>query len=286
VEFLDMNPATIAPRFDGVNVSLDWIHRRDGETDFYFVANLGDRSASARVAFRATGRQPEWWDAVTGQVRDLPDFRMEQARTIVPLKFEAKQSHFVVFRRRAPEIGGSGRGANFPEAGVVAELTGPWEVTFDPRWGGPSAPVTFAKLGDWTQRAEPELRYYSGAATYRYRFDDRTPSEKPAANRMFLDLGVVKNLAAVRLNGMELGVVWTAPWRVEITAALKPAGNVLEIEVVNLWPNRLIGDAALPPEKRHTTTNVKKFKKDSPLLSSGLLGPVTLRAAPALVPSR
>jgi hypothetical protein len=94
--------------------------------------------------------------------------------------------------------------------------------------------------------------------------------------RLHLDLGKVKNVAQVRLNGKDLGVVWTAPWQVEITDAVKPAGNLLEIDVVNLWPNRLIGDAALPPEKRLTTTNVTAYTKDSPLLPSGLLGPVTL----------
>ncbi|MCH8167098.1 MAG: hypothetical protein IIC03_04115 [Proteobacteria bacterium] len=88
---------------------------------------------------------------------------------------------------------------------------------------------------------------------------------------MYLNLGKVKNLAEVHLNGADLGVVWTAPWQVDITSAVKPTGNELEIDVVNLWPNRLIGDAALPPEKRLTVTNVTKFKKDSPLLESGLL---------------
>jgi hypothetical protein len=92
-----------------------------------------------------------------------------------------------------------------------------------------------------------------------------------------LDLGDVKDLAQVRLNGRHLGVLWTRPFRVEITSAVKPTGNVLEIDVVNLWPNRIIGDAALPPGKRFTKTNIK-FKKDEPLLESGLLGPVTLEA--------
>jgi hypothetical protein len=94
-----------------------------------------------------------------------------------------------------------------------------------------------------------------------------------------LDLGQPKNLAAVRLNGKNLGVVWTAPYRVEITDAVQPKGNRLEIDIVNLWPNRLIGDAGLPPEKRRTRTNVTSFRKDTPLLPSGLLGPVQLRTA-------
>jgi hypothetical protein len=93
---------------------------------------------------------------------------------------------------------------------------------------------------------------------------------------MALDLGEVKYVAQVRLNGRDLGVLWTKPFRVEITDAVKPSGNLLEIDVVNLWPNRIIGDAALPPEKRFTRTNIS-FKKDDPLLESGLLGPVRLQ---------
>lgn len=151
-------------------------------------------------------------------------------------------------------------------------------MSFDPKWGGPES-LVFEKLDDWTTRPEAGVRHYSGTATYRQTFD------LPAAIRgtrqsVFLDLGRVENLAAVRLNGKQLGVVWTAPWHVEITAAMQPTGNKLEIDVANLWPNRLIGDAALPPEQRFTVTNVRKtYQSDSPLLPSGLLGPVRLMAA-------
>ena len=165
---------------------------------------------------------------------------------------------------------------NFPTLKPLAEIAGPWKVSFDPKWGGPGS-VVFETLEDWTKRPEPGIRYYSGTATYRKAFD--LPETSRGRNaRIHLDLGRVKNLAAVRLNGKDLGVVWTAPWRVEITEAVKPTGNRLEIDVVNLWPNRLIGDAALPPEKRLTKTNVTTYKKDSPLLPSGLLGPVVLQA--------
>jgi len=96
--------------------------------------------------------------------------------------------------------------------------------------------------------------------------------------RIYLDLGEVKNVAEVRVNGKSLGVLWTKPFRVEITGAVKSGKNELEIDIVNLWPNRLIGDDGLPPEKRLTKTNVREFTKDSKLLSSGLLGPVVLQS--------
>jgi hypothetical protein len=113
-------------------------------------------------------------------------------------------------------------------------------------------------------------------ATYKKTFDLLKDIRK-SDNRLYLDLGRIKNVTEVRLNGKDLGVVWTAPWRVEITDAVRPMDNRLEIDVVNLWPNRLIGDAALPPKKRLTKTNVKKFHEDYPLYPSGLLGPVTFQ---------
>jgi hypothetical protein len=279
VEFRDMTPATVGRRFDGVTVPLDWIHRRDGDTEIYFVANIGDRQASARVAFRTGNGAPQLWDAVTGQIRDLPEFKLENDRTLVPLKFEPKQSLFVVFQKgMAAKNAKNAR--NFAETRAVAELAGPWEVSFDPDWGGP-AKVTFAKLENWSKRPEDGIRYYSGTATYRKVFDLPGFQISDLQSRIFLDLGRVKNLARVRLNGNDLGVIWTAPWRVEITTAVREKGNELEIAVVNLWPNRLIGDARLPKEQRRTMTNVRKFEKPGlPLLESGLLGPVTLQTTP------
>jgi hypothetical protein len=163
---------------------------------------------------------------------------------------------------------------NFPVYKNDQELSGPWTVSFDPKWGGP-AKAEFAELVSWTRRTEEGVRYYSGTATYRKSFDLPAPLLN-RQRRIALDLGEVKHVAQVRLNGKDLGVVWTKPFRVEITGAVKPSGNQLEIDVVNLWPNRIIGDAALPPERRFTRTNIT-FKKDDPLLESGLLGPVRLQ---------
>jgi len=268
--------------------NFDWIHRRAGTTDIYFVSNQSNAVATAEIVFRVAGKTPELWDAVTGEIRDLPEFREESGRTAVPMQFAPRQSWFVVFRKSTRLASRDGRAKNFLTRSVRSTLSGPWEVQFDPKWGGPSR-VTFDKLEDWTKRAEPGIKYYSGIAIYRTQFTFH-------ASRCFLDLGVVKNLARVRLNGHDLGVVWTAPWQVDITCALKNGENDLEIEVANLWPNRLIGDATLPKEKRFTVTNVrtyddmssgayrclkceerKKTGKPAELLPSGLLGPVTLK---------
>ncbi len=166
-----------------------------------------------------------------------------------------------------PEHGWLSLSAGWPVAG-------PWEVDFDAKWGGPHK-VTFESLADWSQRAEPGIKYYSGTATYRKSL--MLPTGRPMqGQKYYLDLGVVKNLAHVRLNGRDLGVLWCAPWRVEISAALQPGANDLQIEVANLWPNRLIGDQALPENQRFTTTTLNPYHADSPLLPSGLLGPVTI----------
>jgi hypothetical protein len=136
------------------------------------------------------------------------------------------------------------------------------------------ASVEFAKLISWTERPEDGIKYYSGTATYRKSFD-LPPALRGSHARVALDLGAVKYVAQVRLNGKDLGPLWTKPFRVDITDAVKPSGNVLEIDVANLWPNRIIGDARLPPDRRFTHTNVV-YKQDTPLWESGLLGPVKL----------
>jgi hypothetical protein len=189
----------------------------------------------------------------------------------LPLRFEPQQSWFVVFRsplegtRIATE-------KSFPDFRTVAEIPGPWKVSFNPDWGGPES-ITFDQLQDWTARPEEGIKYYSGTATYHKTFD--LPPGK-TGKRLYLTLGKVNCLAEVRLNGRSLGVVWCAPWRLEVTEGMKLRDNELEIDVVNLWPNRLIGDAGLPPEKRFTKTNVRTYQAGSPLLPSGLLGPVKL----------
>ncbi len=180
------------------------------------------------------------------------------------------------------------------------ELLGPWEVAFDPKWGGPPK-VAFEKLDDWSKRPEAGIKYYSGAANYRTPFNFRADEVSPSGTRWYLDLGKVAVMAEVRVNGKELGIVWKTPYRVDVTAALKPGDNVLDVKVVNLWVNRQIGDEQLPedssrnangtlkewpkwlqegkasPTGRRTFTSWRLWKKGDPLQESGLLGPVTLR---------
>ncbi|MEI7900308.1 MAG: glycosyl hydrolase, partial [bacterium] len=285
---------------------IDWIHRSVKGGEIYFVANRLNRAEKTSCTFRVSGMRPELWNPVTGQVRGLKAFEEKDGLTTVPLQFEAHESLFVVFGKTVGKVGevhGSTVGkANFPELTAAQEITGPWQVTFDPKWGGPGQ-VTFEKLDDWIKRPEEGIKLYSGTATYRKVFDftgeKSVQSSGGAGNtlsapeprtlnpgsHLFLDLGVVKYIARVRLNGKDLGAVWTAPWHVEITGAVKAGANELEIDVINLWPNRRIGDASLPEEKRYTHSNIafspinpQNPPERSGLFPSGLLGPVVIQS--------
>jgi hypothetical protein len=248
---------------------LRYTHRRDGGDDIYFVANRSDQPQTALCRFRVAGKYAECWDPVTGRRYVAPAAAREKRNdggTALPLKFAPYQSALIVFRKdRSTSVAEQLPGAFHP----LIELASPWEVAFDPAWGGPEK-IVFEKLDDWTQRPEEGIRHYSGKAVYRQRFD-----LKRTSGAFRLSLGIVHDMASVKLNGRDLGIVWCDPWDVEIPAGLlHDQGNKLEITVANRWPNRMIGDQALPPEKRRTKTNWNPFHKNSPLLPSGLIGPV------------
>ena len=261
------------------NGSLRYTHRRARDLDIYFVANREAAVVEAACTFRVAGRPPELWDPLTGSTRPLPEYTAQAGRVTVPMRFEPHQSFFVVFGGGArPDRPASGEERNFGRLQTIGPIDGPWEVSFDPDLGGPPS-VTFPTLEDWGRRTEAGIKYYSGIATYRSTFD--LPETARLDGRpLALDLGVVCNVARVRLNGRDLGVVWCAPWRVDVTQAVQAKDNRLEIDVANLWPNRLIGDQALPPEQRIAWTTFNPYRPASPLLASGLLGPVTLQSPP------
>ncbi len=272
----------VQPDFEAVEVTgtnkLDFIHRRDGQAEIYFLSNQAEQQVRFTGVFRVSGKQPELWDAVTGTRRDLPQFVCKDGRTSVSLELEAYGSAFVVFRKQLAVGGGPLTVKNFPELKPIQELPGPWSVQFDPKWGGPTNTVIFETLTDWTSNTVEGIKYYSGTATYRKSFD--VGSAVCGLKSVVLDLGTLREMAEVRLNGKNLGVVWCPPWRVDVTGLLKPTGNELEIDVVNNWPNRLIGDGKLPPEKRFTKTNYTGWcipgpdGKEKSLFPSGLFGPV------------
>ncbi|MBI5685885.1 MAG: hypothetical protein HZC54_12500 [Verrucomicrobia bacterium] len=286
----------VVPDFES-DVPLRYTHRCDGATDIYFVANPEDRDVKAVCVFRVSGRQPEFWWPDTGRTELATAYEMKDGCTTLPLRFDPCGSMFVVFRKEARGKRQEASGTNSREFKPLREISGPWEVTFDPKWGGPAKPMTFEKLEDWSKRREDGVRFYSGAAVYRTSFQSKIQNPK---SKIFLDLGRVAIMADVTLNGKPLGILWKPPFRVDVTDALKAGENKLELRVVNLWINRMIGDEQLPedsdrnpggnlkswpawlvegkpsPTGRYTFTSWRLWKKDDPLVESGLLGPVTL----------
>jgi len=262
-------------------------HRTTKDQEIYFVSNTSDESIQADCTFRIEKSKPQLWNPVTGEMRCLPQYKVQDGLTKIPMQFHPYESFFVIFPRKSskqPTIAG---GVNFPVAKPVATIEGPWEVSFDPEWGGPEK-VTFDKLYDWTLSEQRGIKYYSGIATYNKIFD----ASGISGQKVYLDLGTVHDMARVKLNGKDLGVVWCAPWRVDITDTVKSEGNVLEIEIANRWPNRLLGDSQEPDKDvravkwesgflegteyktgRYTFTTGSSPGK---LLPSGLLGPVRL----------
>jgi (4-O-methyl)-D-glucuronate---lignin esterase len=267
----------VPPDFEVNGVSnegtIDWIHRKVGDVEVYYVASRWAHPERVDCTFRVSGRQPQLWDPVTGEMRDATAFHQENGCTSIPLQFAPCGSIFVVFDKPISADASGKTASNYSPARPLMTLSGSWSVNFDPKWGGPKE-VVFDQLMDWTNSSDPGIKYYSGTAVYHKQFNwqDRLPE----GHRLLLDLGTVYDLATVRLNGHDLGVVWTKPARVDITDAVQPGKNDLAVTVVNLWPNRLIRDESLPKEQRLTETNIHKFSPTSPLLPSGLIGPVRL----------
>ncbi|MEY4385214.1 MAG: hypothetical protein RLY20_497, partial [Verrucomicrobiota bacterium] len=261
------------PTAPGAQAEVDYIHRRDGDAEIYFVANRSTNAVSLTCTFRVSGKAPELWDAVTGERRFATAYQQADGRTSVPLEFAPCGSWFVVFREPAAKHPATSE-RNTVDFKPVMEVAGPWTVRFDPKWGGPAS-AQLDKLVRWTSRAEPGIKFYSGTATYVKQFDWQ-PEQANPKNQVWLDLGDVRELAEVRVNGKSVGITWTPPFRVNISSALKPGANSLEVDVVNFWPNRIIGDASLPPEQRRTQTNIRKLTPKTALMPSGLFGPVRL----------
>lgn len=268
---------------------IRYAHRRTADREIYFVANRSEKEVQAECRFRTTLDRAELWDAVTGSIRVLPRTTVTNGLTTVPMTFAAYQSFFVIFRGDSSPA--KTTGDNFLPARPVQTVDGPWEVAFDPALGGPAS-MRFDTLSDWTGHAEPGIRHYSGIATYKTTF---THTPAPGSGPL-LDLGIVHDLARVRLNGKDVGTVWCAPWRVDITVALVPGVNCLEIDVANRWANRLIGDQQAAdanartltwsegflggksyPTGRYTFTTGTQHKPTDKLLPSGLIGPVTIQ---------
>ena len=271
----------------GADLPVVYCHRRLPDADIYFLANQSSEKVAFSPVFRVSGRQPELWNPATGTCRTLNVYEENGETTAVPLELEPLESAFVVFKtvkdatdmatathaEMAEATGGSGS-TNYPEPQTVAVLSGPWTLTFDSAQRGPATPVVTGTLFDWSTSEDDAVRYYSGKVIYQTEFD----LPEPAASSLFINLGDVMVMAKVKVNGKEVGGVWTAPYRLDISDAVQTGNNRIEVSVVNTWMNRLIGDCALAPEERPTWSPCNPWNVSSPLQKSGLLGPVSIEA--------
>jgi hypothetical protein len=326
---LKLEPAFRIASADAGDIRIN--HRKDGNTDWFFVANVNERPVNLTLSFAVQGMQPELWDAENGSMRDAPLWRYRDGRTEVTVSLGAVKSVFVVFRKITAEQ--SGRLASVEASGGYELLTdeqgapvirakgplagtavlasgeripfdlqpsperlvaGPWQVDLVPKLG-PSSKIGMPSLRSLTEHDDPAVKYFSGTATYRGNVSiDAALVGKD--RRVQLDLGDVRDMVRVKVNGTEIAVLWHPPFVCDITTALKPGDNTLELDVANTWHNRLVGDAQFPKDMsfwgevspwflkneprpqpgRVAFTTTDYQKKDSPLIPAGLLGPVRL----------
>jgi hypothetical protein len=256
---------------------LVWIHRRTSEADIWFVANQQDSREVVTASFRVAGKVAELWDPATGTTMPAT-FRVTDGRTDVPLALDPYGSTFVVFRRATTA---TQRNVEPGERTELMAVTGPWTVTFQPGRGAPAGEVRFDSLTSWTTSSDAGVRYFSGTASYTTDVEMPPEAFRPG-QRVELALGSVKELAEVFVNGQPVGgVLWKPPYRADIRPALTRGVNRIEVRVTNLWPNRMIGDLQPDAARTYTFTDFRPFTKDSPLLESGLLGPVRLETVSA-----
>jgi len=305
----------VLPDFESESPALDYIHRRTATADIYFIHNGKPEAVTSAITFRVANLQPEIFDPVTGDAtRAMLYERTCDGRTSMSVSLAPYEAFFAVFRRPATlhitQLQQDGQAVPFSDDTMAAEensqlvlrtsipgaysatlsngrkvnveipaaapqlLNAGWTLDFPPNWGAP-AHVDVPTLKSWTEFADPGIRYYSGTATYQTSMHIEANQLVPGRD-LWLNLGEVYEVARIRINGTSLTPLWKRPYAARVDTYLHPGDNALEVEVTNLWPNRLIGDAQPGITHRYTWTNIKTFKSSSPLLTSGLLGPVRL----------
>ncbi len=249
--------------------SLNVVHRDLGNSQVYWVANPSEESLCAKISFNVAGLKPQLWYADTGKTEDV-SYVVAGGRTEVSFAMTAHDAVFVVFSGKA-----SRDSFNLPARTQVgtASVDGPWRLVFQEGRGAPTGEIVFEKLKSFTESEDSGIKYFSGIASYETEFAfDEDLSE---GQNVFLDLGEVKNLAKVFVNGKEVAVLWKKPFKCDVTEVVKTGENNLRVEVANLWVNRIIGDRQNGAAK-YTFTPSDFYTADDSLLPSGLLGPVSI----------
>jgi alpha-L-rhamnosidase len=248
-----------------------WNHRQVENKEIYFVANQRMRTEDLVVHFRVSGKCVELWHPDTGLIEPA-NYSIDGNKTTLTLHLTPEESIFVVFRDK----GFSGKVPTVHAPEDILKITNPWKIEFPPNLGAPHQ-VELNPLASWTASGDPGIRYFSGTATYRNQFNLPDGWDR-SGSKFVLDLGRVREFAQVTLNGKPLpDILWKPPFTLEVTSALKTGVNNIEVKVTNLWPNRIIGDQQPGVKEKYTFTVYGAYKADSPLVESGLLGPVVLK---------
>lgn len=239
-----------------------YVHRKDGDRDIYWLNNRSAEPTDATVSFRVAGMMPKLWNSMTGEIQDV-SYEIKDGRTIIPVHFESWDAFFIVFENKTNAL-------SFKKPEVKEKLTftvdGTWQVNFEEGRGAPKS-AEFKELKSLSENADPGIKYFSGTATYKITFNS------PLGGDGWIDLGAVKDVAEVILNGKSQGIAWKTPFKQKITG-LKRGANTLEVRVTNLWVNRLIGDAQPGVTTKLTYTTRPFYRADTPLLGAGLMGVV------------
>lgn len=252
--------------------NIAYTHRRENSRDIYFISNQENKERELFFSFRVKNKMSTIYDAVIGESVKVSNWYDNKSRTNFSYTLAPNQSLFVVFENETSGKNNNEIKNKFPFK-PIQNLSTDWQVKFNPEYGGSSKPVEFKTLTDWTLNADSSIRYYSGTATYAKTFNFEGNNE----DKVWIDLGAFSSIAEVKINGIDCGTLWTAPFELEVSKALKQGENKIEIQVTNTWANRLIGDSKLPVEKRITNTTAPFRLEGKPLNPAGLFGPVTIK---------
>jgi len=247
---------------------LSWIHRKDGETDIYFVVNRSDQPQDYMTRCRVAGKEPELWHSDNGKTTPV-SYTIKDGKTMIPLHLEERESVFIVFGKKTTTTSRIIPSSQLQE---FMNIDGAWKINFPGSSGAPAEAV-LDSLASWTSNSNEGIKYFSGTATY---FKTFTVKKDPGRSNVYLDLGKVGDIAEVSLNGKKLELLWKAPFRVDVTGILKKGANKLEVKITNEWTNRLIGDKAAPADKKVLSFYTNPFGGQYQLVDSGLMGPVKI----------
>lgn len=249
-----------------------WTHRCGELGDIYFIANQQEVTRTFTASMRISGRKPECWNPVTGEMDTNPSYQLKNNRTEVNLTLAPNESVFIVFATDGKDDTSKLNGGLKKQIRSNDIALNPEDYTVN--FVTNDMTISRKELFDWSKEDDDRIRYYSGTAIYKTTFRWKNKIKK--GQQVYLNLGEICNLATVRMNGVDCGTIWTAPYRADITSAVKKGVNELEIEVTNTWANAFLGADEDKAPFPGIWANAKYRRQEKTLLPAGLLGPLSL----------